>query len=165
MRAVRVGIACGTLALACLASGTVGAAVPAPEGQSAAEVVRRQGQPSVVWFDATGREVWEYGSNPYRFTGLRFVFDDQGKVVYSEETRQERDVRRIVAGRSDRREVREILGEPARLFVIRGEVHWEWAVFWLARIPHRLVIQFDEQGVVKEIGKYRLTVKGSGVAN
>lgn len=165
MRSAWRAIAVVLLAGSCLSAGPVQAEAPKAEAQSVAEVVRRQGQPSVVWFDATGREVWEYGSNPFRFTGLRFVFDDQGRVVYSEETRQERDIRRIIAGQSDRQDVREILGEPARLFVIRGEMHWEWAVFWLARIPHRLVIQFDERGVVKDIGKYRLTVRGSGVAN
>lgn len=164
MRAPLRSIAAVVLAGSCLV-GIARAETPGVEVQSVADVLRRQGQPSVIWFDSTGREVWEYGNNPFRFTGLRFVFDDQGKVVYNEETRQERDVRRIVAGKSNRRDVREILGEPARLYVIRGEVHWEWAVFWLARIPHRLVIQFDERGVVKDIGKYRLTVRGSGVAN
>lgn len=165
MRAPLRAIAAVAIAASCLNASAVLAETAMAEAQSVADVLRRQGQPSVVWFDSTGREVWEYGNNPFRFTGLRFVFDDQGRVVYNEETRQERDVRRIVAGKSDRREVREILGEPARLYVIRGEMHWEWAVFWLARIPHRLVIQFDERGVVKDIGKYRLTVKGSGVAN
>lgn len=139
-------------------------AADAPEA-TVADVVRREGQPSSVWFDATGREVWEYGVNPYRFTGLRFVFDDQGRLVYREQTREARDITRIEPGRTTRREVREILGEPLRLYVIRGGIHWEWPVFWVARIPHRLVIQFDDRGVVKDIGKYRLTIRGSGVAN
>lgn len=154
------GAAVGAIFL--IAAGVRAADAPEP---TVADVVRREGQPSSVWFDATGREVWEYGANPYRFTGLRFVFDDQGRLVYREQTREARDISRIEARRSTRREVREILGEPLRLYTIRGEIHWEWPVFWVARIPHRLVIQFDDRGIVKDIGKYRLTIRSSGVAN
>jgi hypothetical protein len=134
-------------------------------GVPAAEVVRREGQPSVIWFDADGREIWEYGANPYRFTGLRFIFNDEGRLIDQEQTRQEPDIQRIGVGTTTRRQVREILGEPLRLYAIRGDIHWEWPVFWLARIPHRLVVQFDDRGVVKDVGKYRLTIRGSGIAN
>jgi hypothetical protein len=61
--------------------------------------------------------------------------------------------------------VRQILGEHVRLYVIRGGAGREWAVFWVVRIPHRLVIRFVERGVVKDIGKYRLTIRDSGGAN
>jgi hypothetical protein len=127
----------------------------------AADVIRKHGQPSGIWFDASGREVWDYDGNPFRFSGLRFRFDPDGRLNQSEETRNESAVASVATGMSAR-VVRETLGEPPTMYFIRDEAHWEWRIWWAGRAAHRLVVQFDKNGVVKAVGKYRIDGKGLG---
>jgi hypothetical protein len=128
------------------------ALAPAAHATDAATIAARHGTPSAVWFDADGREVWDYDGNPFRFSGLRFRFDTDGVLVREEDPRSEAVVASIASGMTAR-EVRDRLGEPPAMFFVRDEPHWEWRVLWAGRRPHRLVVQFDRQGIVKAVAR------------
>lgn len=129
----------------------------------AAAIVSRNGQPSAIWFDDEGLEVWDYNGNPFRFTGLRFRFDGEGRLVREEDPRREQVVATLAAGMTAR-QVRDRLGEPPTMFFIRDEPHWEWRVLLQGRRPHRLVVHFDKSGVVKAVARFPLDA-GAGRGN
>jgi hypothetical protein len=149
-----------------IAACLIAASIPASAADSlrdAEAVLSRSGQPSAVWYDDDGLEVWDYNGNPFRFTGLRYRFDTDGRLVREEDPRREEVVATLASGMTAR-QVRDRIGEPPTMFFIRDEPHWEWRILWQGRRPHRLIVQFDKTGVVKAVARYPLDA-GAGRGN
>lgn len=132
----------------------------APGSTTQAEVRARMGAPPQVWFSKDGTENWDYAANPYSFYAYRASFNEQGVMTQFRSLRDIDDLRRLAPGKSTSQDVKDLFGEPARVYFIRGDPHWEWNVFRPIREPCRMVVQMGLDGVVKSMGVYRIETGG-----
>jgi hypothetical protein len=156
MRSIVLGtavVAAGSTAGCASIRPTAQAVVPGTDTR--AEVLARMGGSPFIWFDRDGQEHWDYSRNPFSSFGYRASFDDTGTVVAWRELRQREDVRRLEVGKSTVEDVRRVLGQPQRLFYIRGDAHWQWQVA-RGSGPFRLVAQIAPDGTLKGLGEYPL---------
>ena len=131
-----------------------------PGVSTQAEVRARMGSPSKVWVSRDGVEHWDYAGNPYSFYAYRASFESSGTLKAFRSLRNIDDLRLLSPGTSTAEDVRNVFGEPVRVYFIRGDPHWEWPILRPIREPHRLVVQFSPEGVVKSMGAYRIETGG-----
>lgn len=148
-----VGVVALCLTAGC-ASQSVGTLSQFPPGTTTrGEVLAKMGPSPSLWFDASGREHWDYSGNPFSYYGYRASFDEAGKLTEWRELRRAVDVAGLAPRKSTAQDVRAALGEPNELYHIRGDAHWQWRVLRNTR-PYRLVAQLGPDGVLKSVGQY-----------
>lgn len=131
-----------------------------PGASTMEEVRSTSGRPTDVRFDASGNEIWEYATGPQGEETHVVVFDGNGIVRSTAQVLTEDNIRRLVAGKTTRAEVRELLGRPGDIYTFDGSETWEWRFKPAGFAPETLVVFFGKDGTVAKVTRVMDVVGG-----
>ena len=135
------------LLLATLLAGCAGVHSLVPGQSTETDVRSRLGAPKDTRTEPNGDVVWEYPTGPEGFFTYAVRMGTDKRVKEVTQLVSEDQLDKIVIGKSDRAEVRRLLGRPAkeeRLYI--GE-SWYWRHLKGGTQPGYLVVTFDPQGI------------------
>jgi hypothetical protein len=122
---------------------------------SKADLRRAWGRPTDIRFTPDAEEIWEYARGPMgRQTFIARIGRD-GRVLDVKQVLTEAHIAQLRAGYSTSAQVRALLGRPGDVAFYSGtgaEV-WEYRILDDASRTARILVQYDGDGVVREIGK------------
>jgi hypothetical protein len=154
----RVTVAPAVIAAALSGCVAYGGFVP---GVSTMNDVRsRSGRPTEVRFSPGGDEIWEYATGPQGYETYVVVFDDNGVVRSDVQVLTEDNIKRLVAGKTTRAEVRELLGRPGDAYVFGDSEAWEWRFKPVGFAAETLVVSFGKDGIVTKVDRVMDAVGG-----
>ncbi|MDW8468356.1 MAG: outer membrane protein assembly factor BamE [Burkholderiales bacterium] len=124
-----------------------------PGHSSAAEVEARMGPPAERLALAGGETVWFYPRNPYGLQTFAVRLSPEGVVREIDQRLTIENVRRLTAGRSTAKDVREILGPPWRVSRLPRQQRevWHYRMDNGLQVEHDLFVQFSDDGVVRKV--------------
>ena len=113
------------------------------------------GAPAEVLKTAYGNEIWFYPRGRVGRETYRAEFDPAGKMVSFGQVLHEWNFDRIVAGKTTRTELREMLGPPNMEWVpMNGwETNWEYRYWWGGQQLWVVHFGIDQKGIVT--GQFR----------
>jgi hypothetical protein len=126
-----------------------------PGKSTAAEVEAAMGRPAEK-AEGTGESIWWYPRGPSGWHSYAVRVGADGVMRGIEQRLTSENVRRIAAGASNRKDVRELLGPPfvvSRLSLKEREV-WEYQILDVD-FKWKLWVQFSGDGVVREVLQMR----------
>jgi len=143
------------LLAACTTLGTI-----QPGKSTQAEVRLHMGMPSDIRFQPNGDEVWEYAKGPYGRQTYVVTFRKDGVVQAAQQVLTDETVAQIQPGVSAKPQVRALLGKPTDVeFLPSGEV-WDYNIEEVPKQPYILVVRFNKDGIVRDVGKVREATDG-----
>jgi len=102
---------------------------------------------------ADGDSVWFYPRNPSGLHTYAVRFSPEGVVREVDQRLTVQNVRKLAAGSTTAKEVREILGPPWRISRLERQQRevWHYRMDNGFQIEHNLFVQFSADGVVREV--------------
>lgn len=148
------------VALLCLVAACTTLGTVQPGKSTQAEVRLHLGMPTDIRFQPNGDEVWEYAKGPYgRYTYV-VTFRKDGIVQAAQQVLTDETVAQIQPGVSAKPQVRALLGKPTDVeFLPSGEV-WDYNIEEPPKQPYILVVRFNKDGTVRDVGKVRESTDG-----
>ena len=134
------------LLLAALLAGCAGPRSLVP-GQSEEEVRAKLGAPRDTRTEPNGDLVWEYPTGPEGFFNYAVRMGPDRRVKEVTQLVSEEQLEKIAVGKSDRGEVRRLLGRPAREERLYIGESWYWRHLKGGTQPGYLVVTFDPNGI------------------
>lgn len=115
-----------SLLLACVAAGCASFSAIQP-GDPAQSVTDRVGEPTTVWMNDDGSEIWQYPQGHYATQTYIVTVGPDERVVGVHQALSEPYFSQVQRGMS-REDVQRLLGPPreVRNFPARGEETWSW---------------------------------------
>ena len=126
-----------------------------PVPSSKADLRRAWGRPTDIRFTPGAEEIWEYARGPMgRQTFIARIGRD-GRVLEVEQVLTEARIAQLRPGYSSSAQVRALLGRPGDVsfYAGTGAEVWEYRILDEASRTARILIQYDGDGVVTEVGK------------
>lgn len=136
-----------------LAAALAGCASPqsfAP-GTSIVEVRAKSGTPTDIRFDRNGDELWEYATGPAGFETYLVRFNIDGKVKEVTQLLTDEQLEKIVPGKMNKADVRNLLGRPTdETFTGNAGTVWSWRFRRFGVAPGWLTVRFNPDNTVFE---------------
>jgi hypothetical protein len=118
-------------------------------GQSTEADVRAQlGAPKDTRTDSNGDLIWEYPTGPEGFTTYAVRMGSDRRVKELTQLVTEEQLEKIVVGKSNKTDVRHLLGRPAKETRYYIGDTWYWRHLKGGTQPGYLVVTFDPAGTV-----------------
>lgn len=136
------------LAIALLA-GCAGPGGIVPQHSTIMQVRDRMGIPTDIRFDRNSDELWEYARGPMGTETYLFRAGKDGRVKEVTQLLTQDRFARIVPLKTDKAEVRDLLGRPSDQSFFGGEAVWEWRVRVDPQLG-RFIVRFNRDDVVRE---------------
>lgn len=133
--------------LALSACATPGSLVP--QQSSAANARDRVGLPTDIRFDANGEELWEYARGPAGMQTDLVRIGRDGKVKDVTQLLTPERFDRIIAGKTTKQQMRDLLGRPSDLHYLPSGLVWEWRARVGPENGH-YAVRFDDRDIVRE---------------
>lgn len=146
-------IACGLcLTLAACASYDGAGLRP---GASGDEIRAAMGEPGTIWREADGGATWEYARGPQGLQTYMARLGSDGRLREIRQVLNAETFASIRPGKTTRKEVRRLLGAPARElnFELKNEQVWDYRYFdAVSTYDYAFSVSFNPQGVVTGTG-------------
>ncbi len=135
------------LSCAALLGGCAGAGFLVAGQSTEADVRARLGAPKDTRTEPNGDLVWEYPTGPEGFFTYAVRMGPDKRVKEVTQLVSEEQLDKIVVGKSNQAEVRQLLGRPAEETVYHVGPTWYWRFLRNGTSTGYLVVTFDSAGI------------------
>lgn len=120
-------------------------------GQSTeADVRARMGAPTDTRVDPGGDRIWEYATGPEGFYTYMVRFGADGRVRDVAQVISEEQLAKIIPGKTNKAEVRRLLGRPSHEDAYPVGLTWSWRYKKGDIQPGHLVVSFNRDDTVRD---------------
>jgi len=136
-----------------LATALAGCASPLSfsPGTSIVEVRAKSGTPTDIRFDRNDDELWEYATGPAGYETYLVRFSIDGKVKDVAQLLTDDQLEKIVPGKMNKADVRNLLGRPTdETFTANAGTVWSWRFRRFGTAPGWLTVRFSPDNTVFE---------------